>query len=472
MAGTVHGGQAEKVTEQPSSQPEATTERYSLSFTQQYFHSLDEGDSNGAFGSRFTIVSALRIAGHVDTGILQGALDDVVERHELLRTVVVRDATPPYQQVHPPCRVPLEVRDWPASGEARRALAEELLIEAEKGSMSARQVPVMRATFTRFDDRDAVLVLVVHHSASDAWSQGVVLRDLAAFYDARAGNRPAALPSVKQYREYAEWQKAGATETGAARTYWREHLRGAHVFALPNDRPRPEVYSRPFSMYTYFLSADEIAGVSRLAQRMRSSTFMVVLAAFSVFSHEVTGQADPGIRAFTTGREEAAFRDTMGLFLNLVPFRTDIGGCANFREIVLRTRDTCLAAYAHEGSITIIEQDLPDFNAPHDEARNSQFILGMFQSGAGGDALPIADGAREFFKQTASSETSDVPSGLVWSMERDAKGTLAGNVVYNLDEFDEAKVTGWVWDFNRILSRLVSEPDRDWRQVAPPRSRW
>jgi hypothetical protein len=114
--------------------------------------------------------------------------------------------------------VPLEVRDWPASGEARRALAEELLIEAEKGSMSARQVPVMRATFTRFDDRDAVLVLVVHHSASDAWSQGVILRDLAAFYDARASNRPAALPPVKQYREYAEWQKAGATETGAART--------------------------------------------------------------------------------------------------------------------------------------------------------------------------------------------------------------------------------------------------------------
>jgi hypothetical protein len=466
MAGTVHGRQAKKVTEQLSSQSDAATVRYPLSFTQQYFHSLDEGDANGAFGSRFTIVSALRITGHVDTGILQGALDDVVERHELLRTVVVRDATPPYQLVHPPCRVPLEIRDWPASGEARRVVAEELIIEGEKGSMSPRQVPVMRATFTRFDDRDSVLVLVVHHSASDAWSQGVVLRDLAAFYDARSSNRPVALPPVKQYREYAEWQKAGAAETGTARTYWREKLGSANVFALPNDRPRPEVYSRPFSMYNYFISTDEMAAVPQFALRMRSSVFMVVLAAFSVFAHEVTGQADPGIRAFTTGREEPAFRDTMGLFLNLVPFRTDISGCASFREIVLGTRDTCLDAYAHEVPITVIEQDLPDFNAPHDEAENSQFILGMFQSGAGGSALPIADGAREFFKQTASSETSDVPSGLVWSMELDSRGTLAGNVVYNLDEFDEAKVTGWVSDYNRILFTLVSEPDRDWRQLA------
>jgi hypothetical protein len=455
------------MTQQPSSQPDATTGRYPLSFTQLYFHSLDEGDLKGAFGNRFTIVSGLRIAGHVDIPTLQGALDDIVKRHELLRTVVIRDAQPPYQQVYPPCRVPLDIRDWPATERPRDLIAEELIIEAEQGTMTPRQVPVMRATFTKFDDRDSVLVLLVHHSASDAWSQNVILRDLAAFYDARANHHPVDMPPVKQYRDYAEWQKAGTADTSDARQYWREKLRGAHVLALPNDGPRPEVYSRPFSGYNYVVSADQIAAAPRFALETRSSMFMVLMAAFSVFIYEVTGRADPAIRSFTTGRNEPAFQNTMGLFLNLVPFRTDISRCASFREIVASTRDTCIDAYAHEVPITVIEQDLPDFNAPHDHPNNSQFVLGMYQSQSGGAALPIADGAYPILKRTLpSSETSDIPTGMAWNMAIASSGDLVGNVVYNLDEFDERKVTGWVSDYNRMLSRLASEPDREWRQLA------
>lgn len=442
-------------------------ERYPLSFTQQYFHSLDEGDLNGAFGNRFTIVSALRIAGHVDVAMLQDALDDVVARHELLRTVVVRDAVPPYQQVHPPCRVPLDVRDWPVTDRPRDLAAEELLVEAEKETMTPRQVPVIRAHLVRFDDSDSVLTLVVHHSASDAWSQNVVMRDLAACYAARAGGRPVDLPPVKQYREYSEWQMANAAETSDARKYWRERLRDARVLALPNDRPRPEVYSRPFSAYNYVISPGEMAPTLALAHKARSSMFMTLMAAFCVFSHEVTGRADPAIRALTTGRDEPAFQNTMGLFLNLVPFQTDIGACTSFRDILAATRETCIDAYANEVPITVIEQDLPAFNAPHDEPRNSQFILGMYQAQSGDDTLPLADGAEPILKRTMeSSETSDIPSGLVWNMSITRQGGLVGNIVYNLDEFDEDRVSGWVSEFNRILLRLVNEPDRDWRQLT------
>lgn len=452
---------------QQASGTDGMSGRYPLSFTQQYFHSLDEGDLNGAFGNRFTIVSALRISGHVDVPTLQAALDDVVARHELLRTVVVRDADPPYQQVHPPCPVPLDVRDWPVTDRPRDLAAEELLVEAEKETMTPRQVPVIRAHFTRFDDNDSVLSLVVHHSASDAWSQNVVMRDLAAFYDARAGGHPVNLPPVKQYREYSEWQKANAAETSDARKYWREKLRDARVFALPNDRPRPEVYSRPFSAYNYEIRPADMAATVAFAQKARSSMFMALMAAFCVFSHEVTGQTDPAIRAFTTGRDEPAFQNTMGLFLNLVPFQTDISTCVTFRDIVAATRETCIDAYANEVPITVIEQDLPAFNSPHDEPGNSQFILGMYQAQSGDDRMPIAAGAEPILKRTMeSSETSDIPSGLVWNMSITRQGGLIGNVVYNLDEFDEDRVTGWVSDFNRILFRLVNEPDRDWRQLS------
>ena len=111
--------------------------RYPLSFTQEWFVTMDKGDDGGPFGRRYVLVSALRITGPVDLAVLQGALDDVVVRHELLRTLVVRDADPPYQQVCPPCQVPLEVRDLPSVTD-RDMVIQQLILEVQTGTISAR----------------------------------------------------------------------------------------------------------------------------------------------------------------------------------------------------------------------------------------------------------------------------------------------------------------------------------------------
>src|ERR1700733_1496698 len=130
------------------------SKRYPLSFTQEWFITLDQGDDGGTFGPRFILVSAIRITGPVDLAVLQGALDDVVARHELLRTLVIRDADPPYQVVLPPCPVPLEVQDLPpAAGQSRDVVVRELILAAEAGSVSAREVPLMKVLLCRFDDR-------------------------------------------------------------------------------------------------------------------------------------------------------------------------------------------------------------------------------------------------------------------------------------------------------------------------------
>ena len=180
------------------------SKRYPLSFTQEWFLTMDKGDDGGPFSPLYLIVSALRITGPVDLAVLQGALDDVVARHELLRTLVVRDADPPYQRVFPPCRVPLEVRDQiAAAGPARDQVLQDLILEAGAGSVSAREVPLMKALLCRFDDSDSVLLLTVHHSASDAWSMQFALGDLAAFYAARRAGTAPVLAPVRQYRRGA-----------------------------------------------------------------------------------------------------------------------------------------------------------------------------------------------------------------------------------------------------------------------------
>ncbi len=446
--------------------------RYPLSFTQEWFITLDQGDDGGTFGPRFMTVCTVRVTGHVDLAVLQGALDDVVERHELLRTLVVRDADPPYQMVLPPCPVPLEVQDLPAPGTSRDAAVQDLILQAEAGSISARKVPLIKALLSRFDDRDSALLLTVHHSASDAWSTEVILRDLGAFYTARRTGIAAVLPPVRQYREYAAWQRAHATSTAedGAPAYWQRKLDGAREFTIPNDHGHPQSYSRPYSLHVHGIEPEVMTAASALATAARSTTFTVMLAAFYVLAHDLTGATDLAIRAFTAGRNEEEFRDTMGLFLNCVPFRTDIAGCTSFRDIVLATRETFVDAMAYELPVNVLEQSFPDFTKSREDLRTSQFIISDMPSQSGGDVIfPIAEGARGAnARLSEGSEVHDIPSGMVWNLSVRPSGQLYGGVLFNLDEFDESTVAGWAAELRQILTGAVREPDRDWRLLAGP----
>jgi hypothetical protein len=443
-------------------------QRYPLSFTQEWFIGLDQGDDGGTFGSRFTMVRPIQITGPVDIGVLQGALDDVVARHELLRTVVVRDADPPYQQVFPPCQVPLEVRDLPpVTGKSRDKVLQELIYES--GAVSAREVPLLRVTLCKFDDRDSVMFLTVHHSACDAWSSHVILRDLGTFYAARAAGTPAGLPPVRQYREYAEWQRASATSSAedGAPAYWQDKLRGAREFNMPNDHGHPDSYSRPYSQHAHVIEADVIAKASALAAASRTTVFPVLLSAFYVLAHQITGATDLTIRAFTAGRDVEEFHNTMGLFLNCVPFRTDIADCTSFRDIVARAKETFIDAIAHELPVNVIEQTFPDFIKSRDDRRTSQFIISIEVSQLGEDVIfPIAEGAREIVVPWPEEEGNrDIPSGMVWYLDLPVSSPLSGTVMFNLDEFGESTVAGWAGDLRSILASAVRDPDQDWKTL-------
>lgn len=444
-------------------------QRYPLSFSQEWFVTLDSGDDGGAFGPRFLLVCAVRITGHVDLALLQGALDDVVARHELLRTLVVRDADPPYQEIYPPCQVPLDVKDLPpVTGKSRDIVAQELIAEAEAGTISAEEVPTLRALLCRFDDRDSALVLTVHHSVSDGWSLQVILRDLGAFYAARRSGLPAKLPEVRQYREYAEWQKASATSTaedGAPR-YWQDKLRGAREFTIPNDHGHPDSYSSPYSLYNDTIDADVMSAASSLARRARTSTFTVLLSAFYVLAHNITGATDLAIRAFTAGRNEEQFQDIMGLFINVLPFRADLADCTSFRDILIRAKETFIDALAHELPVTVIEQTFPDFVKSREDLRTSQFIISETPTQLGDVVFPIAEGAREVHQYLLEeSRHHDIPTGLVWGLTPTPDGGLCSGVLFNPDEFDESTVVGWAAGLRQILTSAVRDPDQDWRTL-------
>jgi hypothetical protein len=444
--------------------------RYPLSFTQEWFLTMDKGDHSGPFGGRYLIVTALRITGQVDVAVLQGALDDVVARHELLRTLVVRDADPPCQLVFPPCRVPLEVRDQPpVEGKSRDTVLWELFAEAEAGTVSTREVPLLRALLCRFDDRDSALYLTVHHSVSDGWSVGVIQRDLGAFYQARASGAAPVLPAMRQYREYVEWQRASAADTGddGALSYWAGKLGGAREFVMPTDHGHPARYTQPYSAHVFSVDADTMTAAAALANAVRGTRFMVVLAAIYVLANRITGDTDLTVDAVTSGRNEIAFHNTIGLFLNVLPFRTEIGSCASFREVVLATRDTFIDAIAHELPAGLLEQRFPDYIRSREDTRMAQFLISDTSSQDGGASLPIAEGTTGLPERPPQdAETHDLPGGgTLWYLSMEPDSALRGLMQYNPDEFEASTAQGWAAGLNQILASAARDPDRDWRQL-------
>jgi condensation enzyme len=225
-------------------------------------------------------------------------------------------------------------------------------------------------------------------------------------------------------------------------------------------------------MHVHNIESEVMTAASALATATRSTLFTVMLSAFYVLAHKITGSTDLAIRAFTAGRDELQFQNTMGLFLNCVPFRTDIAACMSFRDIVIATRETFIDAMAYELPVNVIEQTFPGFVKSRENLRTSQFIISNMIGQLGDDlTLPIAECARWVNDLTLQGEeVHDIPSGMVWNLTAKPVGPLNAEVLFNLDEFDESTVAGLAAGLRRILTGGVREPDRDWRLLAGPAS--
>ncbi|WP_248964373.1 condensation domain-containing protein [Sphaerisporangium perillae] len=437
--------------------------RIPLSFNQEFLCNFDKGDEEGPFGPKYNIVCGWRLSGEVDTETLQDALDDVVTRHESLRTLIVRAAADRYQEVLPPTPTALLVHDFTGVEPGARELrAEELLIEIEAGAYGIGELPLLRAVLGRFGDDDAVLVLIAHHTAADEWSMRLIMRDLAVCYALRAGYA-VELPEVCQYQEYARWQHESTAEaaSGRAREYWREKLRDARILATPTDHPRSANLPKATAWHRFWIPAELTSSVSEIGRSTRSSPFMVLLAAYATLLRQLTGSTDIVVPTFTSGRGQPRFQDTVGSFFNFVPLRIDLAGCDTFRQVVERTRATCIEAYTNDIPFAEVLEEAPELMLPSIEDDRAVCAFQVFRSplatdGETAGGLTYAEIRRRLLSQPVGG---DIPDGAMWHLEIDSSGDIVGTLGFNSNLFDKSTITHMASEFHQVVAGAVTAPD-------------
>jgi condensation enzyme len=454
------------IEQQRPSTGEASASR-PLSANEEFLYAFDRGDDLGVFGPRGLVLGGWRLHGQLDLASVQLALNDVVARHEALRTAIVRDEDAPYACVYPPGPVDLTVVDLTsAPGEAdRERRAHEFIEEVDQdGRLGATQRPLLQARLGRFDDEDAVLVLVTHHTASDGWSMNVLMRDFVVCYATRRGLTAPELPAMRQYGEFAAWQqKARQSEsTAIAHEYWKKKLAGGTFLTLPTDRPRRLDVPPVYSAYRFLFDQELTRAVTALAKSLHSSPFMVLYACFNLFLHRRTGASDIVSPILTSGRGEPEFEQTVGALFNFLPIRTDLSGCADFAGLVHRTRAALLEAYSYELPFNdVIAQSDPELM--RGPASNVDSVITGFQISQFPPELEtegIGDisytGLRR--RLISSDDISEIPDGNLWDFYLDPAGDVVGHVRFNSRDFDQSTIIGMVDEYRELLRASLRSP--------------
>jgi len=413
----------------------------------------------------YNIPLVLRLTGELDRGALRAALADVTCRHESLRTVFPEVAGEARQLVldQERSRPALELVEVdPAGLDAR-------LDDAARYAFELTTEPPLRAWLFATGPDEHVLLLLVHHIASDGWSLGPLGRDLATAYAARcAGQAPEWAPLPVQYADYTLWQQStlgAADDPGSALAghlaFWRDTLAGLpDELALPTDRPRPTAASHRGALLPVEFDSELHDRVVAFARDAGVTVFMVVQAAFAALCNRLGAGTDIAVGTASAGRGDAALDELVGFFVNTLVLRTDTAGDPTFRQLVERVRRADLAAYAHQD--VPFELVVEAVNPPRSLARHPLFqvMVNLQRNVVGELGLP---GLRTEIGQTPQAGVSKFDLSLNLQEFYDPDGAPAGIqgvAEYATDLFDAGTIDALLGRLARVLDAAVTAPDR------------
>ncbi|WP_194910419.1 non-ribosomal peptide synthetase [Catenulispora rubra] len=406
----------------------------------------------------YNISPLFRLTGRLDATAMVAAVNDVVDRHETLRTrYVTGDDDEPYQQILPAGQGLVEA---PVADVAPEDLPALVAAAIAHHYDLATDIP-LRVHLYRCGPEDHALLLVIHHIAADGVSGGVLARDLFAAYAARLdGAAPEWAPLEVQYKDYTLWQRellGDVTDPAslAARqaAYWRTELEGVpQPLSLPVDRPRPEERSTRGDTVRIELDPDVSARLVRLADELGVTMSMVMQAGLAVLLGKLGGGEDITLGGPIAGRTDEALNDLVGFFVNTQVLRVDLSGDPTFADLLARVREKSLAAYEH--------QDLPfdmlvELINPNRSAAYQPLFQVMFAWQNWDKTVYELTGLEVGFEQHLVQATI---SDLFLSMTMDESGTAWGDLMYATQLFDRETAEAIAARFGRVMEQLAADP--------------
>ena len=424
----------------------------------------------------YNMPGVVRIAGRLDEGALERALREVIRRHEVLRTTFRVEGAEPVQVA---AAADVAVEGFALERSETREGGWEALADAEAVRVfDLAKGPLVRAKLVRTGRADRVrgervgvggeaggewyLLLTLHHIVFDGWSLGILVRELAAFYDAAVSGRAAALPELAvQYADFAAYQRGAAGEAAwaAGLAYWRKQLAGLPRLELPVDRARPSVPDWSGARVNFALSAELSAAVARLGKEEGATVFMTLLAAFDVLLMRWTRQEDVVVGTPVAGRGARELEPLIGFFINSLVLRTDLSGNPTFRELLGRVKERALGAFAHQE--VPFEVLVSEFEAERDLTRHPLFQTVFVLQNTPTERVALTGAELTLVERPVRTAKFD----LTWSMEETAEG-LRGWVEYSTALFEEATIGRMVESFRVLLANVVARPEVRVREVG------
>ena len=394
--------------------------------------------------------------GRLNLEALRRALEEVVSRHESLRTTFESREGRPVQVVSDAGTFELPVRDLSGWERGRESEAIRLVEEEVKRPFDLARGPLLRASLFRLGPEEHIFVLVMHHIVCDGWSIGVFFRELEVLYGAFSQGESSPLAPVPlQYADYAVWERDWFQGEVLEKqlSYWTEQLRGAPaVLDLRGDRPRPAQRDFRGARQRFIVPPSVAQRIAALSRKEGVTSYMTLLAAFAVLLGRQTGQEEIVVGSPILGRDRIETEGLIGFFVNTIVLRADLRGNPSFRELLLRVRETALGAYAHQD--VPLERLVDALKLERSLSHNPLFQVWFVLQNTSGSPPTLAGLSVE----EVSLETQSIRHDLRLSISETPEG-LAGELEYATDIFDPQTIARLTRQWEALLLRVIAKPD-------------
>ncbi len=428
-----------------------------LSFAQQRLWFIDQLQPGSAV---YNIPLAMRLHGALDVPVLERAINEIVRRHEVLRTTFELIDGEPVQVIGAPESLRVEVTDLSQlAAEEREPAAMELANAEARAPFDLACGPLLRVRLLRLKEDEHLALLTMHHVISDGWSMDVLLREVTTLYGAFSRDESSPLPELEiQYGDYAVWQREWlqGEELERQAGYWRKQLQGAPaVLELPQDHPRPPVQTHQGATHKFVLEPELSSRVRELGRETGMTTFMVLLAAWQVLLKRLSGTDDVSVGTVVAGRTHPQVEPLIGFFVNTLVLRAQMSGDPTFAELLEQVREVCLEAYSHQDVPfeKLVEELAPERSMAH--APLFQVLMLMLQQQQHERTVPVADLTISGVEAEGTSAKYDLTMYL-----HEGREVISGGLEYNTDIFEAERAQRMVEQWQRVLAAAVADPQR------------